>query len=189
MVGRIMRPEATKTDAVVLDHAGCTLMHGFVQDERIYSLCDKAKHSKDVQSKVKICKQCFCVLPLSARKCSECGFLQVGDKPTQEIPGVIDGKLVEIKPCDKLRCSSCYSANTEQVRSVKFGAFKLGIKCQQCYNFEVIKDNHKIKHANSNQMYNEYKRLCDICKKKGYKVGWAKHKFKAIFGVWPEQIP
>lgn len=38
MVGRIMRPSADKQASIVLDHAGVTFEHGFVQDERLWTL-------------------------------------------------------------------------------------------------------------------------------------------------------
>ncbi len=35
MAGRILRPHPGKLDALILDHAGCTLQHGFIDEERV----------------------------------------------------------------------------------------------------------------------------------------------------------
>lgn len=31
----------------------------------------------------------------------------------------------------------------------------------------------------------EYKKLLEVCDRKGFKSGWASHKFKDLFGDWP----
>jgi DNA repair protein RadD len=45
-VGRIMRPHESKTDCIILDHAGLTYEHGFVEMPRIWRLDGKKKRGK-----------------------------------------------------------------------------------------------------------------------------------------------
>lgn len=185
MVGRIMRPEDTKKDAVVLDHSGCTLEHGFVQDDRIYSLDDREKHSKENQSTVKICNKCFSAISINARKCPECGAVQIEEAVKREIPGIKNGKLVAIDPNARYECKSCGSRNTKLIRSIKLGSFKYGLKCNSCDVFTIVTDRYRAGNATIAQKSEEYKRLKDLCASKGYKTGWTSHKYKEIFGVWP----
>ena len=73
-VGRILRPKLNKT-AIVLDHVQNTLTHGFVDDEREWSLKQKVKRKKnaDKAPAVQTCKQCFACFP-PQRICPCCGY-------------------------------------------------------------------------------------------------------------------
>jgi len=75
--GRILRPWQDHP-AVILDHAGCAREHGLPQDERELSLETRAKgKGKDTEPKpapVRVCEQCFAVLPIATRVCPACGW-------------------------------------------------------------------------------------------------------------------
>lgn len=43
MIGRVLRPAPGKTDALVLDHGGLTLRHGFAEDDVAWSLAEDTK--------------------------------------------------------------------------------------------------------------------------------------------------
>ncbi len=93
-VGRILRPQENKT-AIVLDHVGNTITHGFIDDPRNWSL-DTPKKSKKNQEKapaVQTCKQCFATYsPQPA--CPECGYF--APIKTREITEQ-EGELIELK--------------------------------------------------------------------------------------------
>jgi len=58
-VGRILRPQPGKI-AIVLDHVGSTLKHGFVDDLRNWSLDSKPRRKKDeLAPSVRQCPMCF----------------------------------------------------------------------------------------------------------------------------------
>ena len=95
MAGRILRPAPGKADALILDHAGCTWEHGFVDDERTWTLerdrMAKAGPRIDVSLKVKACPQCYRVWSKSIRQCV-CGYIfYVADRG----PEVVAGSLQE----------------------------------------------------------------------------------------------
>lgn len=46
---------------------------------------------------------------------------------------------------------------------------------------------HRPGEATDEQRRDEYFRLCEVCQEKGFKSGWAAHKFKELFGVWPDK--
>lgn len=63
MVGRIMRPSPDKTGGIVLDHAGVTFEHGFVQDDRIWTLeglqkKEKSPENGDFAETLELCALC-----------------------------------------------------------------------------------------------------------------------------------
>lgn len=95
MVGRLMRPDAGKRFAFVLDHANCTQTHGFVNEPEEYSLEGREKRPRKGAGLKphKICKKCNAMLGMRVRACPMCGAVQfkVDVRFTNE-------KLVELKP-------------------------------------------------------------------------------------------
>ena len=93
-VGRILRPQENKT-AIVLDHVGNTITHGFIDDPKDWSL-DSKKRSKRNQEKapaVQTCKQCFATYSPQPT-CPECGY--AAPIKTRQITEQ-EGDLVELK--------------------------------------------------------------------------------------------
>jgi len=93
-VGRILRPQENKT-AIVLDHVGNTITHGFIDDPKNWSL-DAPKKSRKNQEKapaVQTCKQCFATFK-PQKICPECGY-ETPFKTRKLIER--DGDLVELK--------------------------------------------------------------------------------------------
>lgn len=71
MVGRIMRPDRYKLDCIVLDHAGCSIRHGFPTADREWSL--EGRENRRAKTGLRVCSHCFAVNAAGARTCTECG--------------------------------------------------------------------------------------------------------------------
>jgi len=105
-VGRGMRTATGKNDVVILDHAGLTHSHGFVTDEREWSLDGKKKKSRkgenDKAPAVHVCVSCFCAYSKAEHPdaCPECG--KVTEKRSV-IEVDTDAQLVEITPLDEIK--------------------------------------------------------------------------------------
>lgn len=95
IVGRVMRPLPGKT-AVLLDHAGNTLRHGFVTDSRVWTLDGTPPTTKLTSPKAVRCNQCFAMNLPGSESCWQCGA--VFPKPETPLPDVEDGTLVELRP-------------------------------------------------------------------------------------------
>lgn len=96
-VGRVMRPHKTKADCVILDCAGLTYEHGFVDDAREWTLDGKIKKPKEEAPAVHICEECFAAYSKAQHpnECPECGFLTpVEQRETQHV----DVDMVELTP-------------------------------------------------------------------------------------------
>jgi hypothetical protein len=96
-----MRPHESKTDCVILDHAGLTYEHGFVDMEREWSLDGKKKrNNENVQAiSIRVCENCFCAYSRREHPetCPECGEIgSVTDRKLQPVDG--RGRLTEITP-------------------------------------------------------------------------------------------
>ena len=95
MVGRILRPDAGKTSALLLDLRGVSHEHGKPEDEREYSLNGKGIRLKD--------PNCYCPVCGCARTpgegCAECGWVPAGED-TAKADRVTGDRL---RPYHKLR--------------------------------------------------------------------------------------
>jgi hypothetical protein len=82
MIGRVLRPAPGKTDAIILDHAGATLRHGFAEDRIEWTLRpDKGavnatarQYERSGGSRFIECSQCG-GLREGGKACPCCGFL------------------------------------------------------------------------------------------------------------------
>lgn len=105
-VGRGMRPATGKNDVVILDHAGLTHSHGFVTDEREWSLDGRKKKSKKSESEkapsVTICPSCFAAYSRQEHPnaCPEC---HLATETRNAIEVDTDAQLVEIVPLDEIK--------------------------------------------------------------------------------------
>lgn len=102
-VGRSLRPADGKT-AIILDHAGNAMRHGFPDDDREWSLegREKGKAANDnAPPPPVICEQCFNAIrrPLPER-CPHCQKLLTKEAAPLE---VAEGELREMTDADKLR--------------------------------------------------------------------------------------
>lgn len=94
-VGRALRPCEGKTEAIILDHAGNSLIHGLPDDEREWDLADREKKSRKAPAEVPVrqCEECFFVYR-PAPKCPQCGH--AAKVVAREIE-VVEGTLQEVE--------------------------------------------------------------------------------------------
>ena len=96
MAGRGLRTHPDKSDCIILDHAGCAHAHGFVDEEREWTLDGKKKRASKSErdAPIRTCDTCYAAYPAASRQCPECGHIpQV--EPT-EITEDTTASLVEI---------------------------------------------------------------------------------------------
>jgi superfamily II DNA or RNA helicase len=98
-VGRVLRPAPwiNKQEALVLDHAGCVLDHGWPTEDREWTLDDW----KDMEGgpkkapSAKICPTCFLALPAQQRTCPSCGHV-FGDSGDEQDTSAVGTPMVEL---------------------------------------------------------------------------------------------
>jgi superfamily II DNA or RNA helicase len=97
MVGRALRPAPGKLDCLVLDHAGAVHRHGFIDEERTWTLDGRtalvasAGHVRAPRD-AKECPECAAVW-LDGPTCPECGYTL---RPRGRLVPTLDGELVEL---------------------------------------------------------------------------------------------
>ena len=161
MVGRMLRTFQGKTGAIILDHAGNHLRHGFVTDDREIDLDGLKKRSKkDGEVKVpsvRICPSCYACMPGATLVCPQCGH--VFEATGREIRYNRASILQEIKP----------------------GPLK---SWQRDMGREVYPDAPK-KPRTKKDPATYYAEKLAIARERGYNLRWADHQFMATFGKWP----
>ena len=98
-VGRILRPQPGKI-AIVLDHVGSTVKHGFVDDRRIWSLdAKKRKRTDEAAPSVRQCPKCFAAFKPQP-VCPMCGH-EFPIKPKRQLTQR-EGELKEMRRQDAI---------------------------------------------------------------------------------------
>jgi superfamily II DNA or RNA helicase len=127
--GRVLRTHESKTDAIILDHAGNTEQHGFVTDDLPQELDDGTKklqeksHIKKKEEPV-ICPSCAYVKPPKVHVCPLCSFA-----PKKKDTGVVteSGNLIEIQKITSVEKQQLYS---ELLHIEIFKPYKKGFAAQ-----------------------------------------------------------
>jgi superfamily II DNA or RNA helicase len=151
MIGRILRaaPHVGKKDALILDHAGAVFMHGFPDDDIIWTLhedqcAQNVTHAARGQynaPNLTTCPECAAVR-YEGKACIVCGWRPVKKPKAVEVAG---GELGEVGRDRSARPTDWSTAE------------QLAFYCQ----------------------------LLGISAQRGYKSGWAAHKFRERFGQFP----
>ena len=101
MVGRVLRPAPGKADALVLDHSGATIRHGFVEhpvvwplheDQRAEVPVHAARQSGPPASRLVTCTECSAVR-IAGKPCPVCGHMP--RRPGHDVD-VRDGNLAHL---------------------------------------------------------------------------------------------
>jgi len=95
--GRALRVCEGKAQAIILDHAGNSHLHGLPDDPREWTLegRKKKKRAADAPLPIRTCPKCFAALPAAVGVCKYCGAV-LGTSP-REVEEVA-GELVEVDP-------------------------------------------------------------------------------------------
>lgn len=103
MIGRVLRPAAGKTDALILDHSGAVFEHGFVEDEVRWELAEDRQAENTTKfsgagnvgkgRQLTSCPKCAAVR-LEGDGCSVCGWMPA---PKPAPVWFKDGDLGEVR--------------------------------------------------------------------------------------------
>lgn len=157
-VGRALRPKADGSKAVILDHVGNYLTHGFPDDTRTWSLEGKAGIKK--RSAVTVCRLCFQVMrsPVVHRPDFPCGGVDEEVCPYRLVnepkPGIeeVEGDLVELDRTAK-----------PQAPAWADGLVPALVKGRDWFRLLDLAGT-------------DAQRLNEIAKARGYKPGWVGHQ-------------
>ncbi|GAH86928.1 unnamed protein product, partial [marine sediment metagenome] len=94
-IGRVLRIDSNKENAIILDHVGNYTRHGLPDDERFWSLNGSKKKDTDSVN-YKRCPDCIRPVSKYIMKCPYCGHEWQKALTEPNIPEQKDGELIEI---------------------------------------------------------------------------------------------
>lgn len=196
-VGRVMRPAPGKGKALVLDHAGCFNAHGLPFEHREWTLEGEAKRRAREKVPPKVCRVCQL-----AHEADASLFLQDSQPHLHGVKALEIAKtalksgvgIVVCPGCSMSECLICqapfkagsaipqcpncgatYGAEPEEEEGDGERSLPLesGDQLERWLN-SPANDRLKIK--------NEFTKLINTAREKGYKRGWAFHQLKEKYG-------
>lgn len=168
MVGRVLRPspDTGKERALIHDHAGDFLRHGFIEEERSYSL----KATPNSVRALHTCPACSKIFgALKEGRCPHCDTLIGIVEDRSERAGRSDHILVEGKRITR--------AEVEKIRGRR-----------EMLQLDLILTDEEIARAaaaSRQEKAAEFLRLCKVANQKGLKRGFIGNQFRSIFNHWP----
>ena len=197
MIGRCLRPSDGKTHAVIIDHVGNALKHGFHTDHRQWSLDGIKKRPNDAVA-IRICKTCYSANPITAKACQECGA-EFEVKSVNDL-ATVAGELTALapkgmRPGDPVHAEGqqgvFYVASAPEDGQVllcrsRVGAIKIhkGTMSREQLDASIVAPlnllqpcTHAPKRASSGA--GTLEQLQHIEKQRGYKPGWANHVYRS----------
>lgn len=180
IAGRVLRPHNGKSDAILIDLTGATLVHGMPTEDRVYSLDGDGIRREGVTA-LRNCLQCGATLPAAQRICPECGFEHVPAEPKPvriysiELREVYAGADTPSTAKERE-----YKRLRELARQKGWSLYFVQKQYKQLFGeMPIISD------ATEEEQREELKRLQAIVAERGYKPGFAAVRFKEMFGKYP----
>lgn len=182
MIGRPMRPWPGKRP-LILDHAGNLIRHGPPDQRLVYTLDGRTSRSEAVGTGLKRCKECLALVPISAESCTVCGAPFVSaTKPMR----IRDGELGEYLPMGDREAfwKDLVRQRKEDGHSPVWAVTNYFQSTGRYPDpwASPFADTPKPTDRLKQEMWSA---LAALCREKGYDLGWASHRYKAVFGVWP----
>lgn len=192
MIGRVMRAANGKDGAIVLDHAGNHHVHGLVTRRLNYSLNgEKVGHSEPLG--LRRCQECGLLFELHEPACPECGWAPAPEERRRDRPDVHGaGELAEFDDSIfeyRRQIWNLIEAEREAMGYREGWSF---YRFSERFNFTpVVAEVDGLlelidpQNATLDQKRAVFVRLARIAQQRGFKPGWASHRYRETFGCWP----
>jgi superfamily II DNA or RNA helicase len=187
MVGRVLRPAEGKDRAILVDLTGVSHLHGMPTDDRVYSLTGSAMRSAG--SPIKDCPECQAVVTRLTAVCPTCGYVWPDSEcvEPQEAPKpVIYSMALEEVFAGSGTPRKAKNAEWERLVDLCF-ARDWGLAWAM-KEYQKLFPDERPTQIRIEDKAREYRRLIRFAAMKGYKRGWASHRYKSTFGVWPSRM-
>lgn len=191
MIGRIMRACAGKSGAIVLDHAGNHHVHGLVTRSLTYSLGsgERVGHSEPLG--LRRCRECGLMYDLHVAACPECGWTPEVRRDG-EVIGRRDGELVEFDDSAFAYRAEVWRLLEAEREAAQFRPGWSWYRYVERFGVEPVLGEIDGRDelidpttATTFEKQAVYTRLLRIARERGFAVGWASHRYRETFGVWP----
>ena len=187
-LGRIMRVCEGKTIPIALDHAGNHHRHGLVTRRLNYSLDGSSRVGSDEPLGLRQCKGCFVLYSNKLDTCPECGLVHVPEKrDTPDVAGG-GGTLGEFVEDFEYRRKMWQFFEAEREANGYKPGWSLFRFEERFGHRPVVAGGELVDpgKATMEQKEEVYRGMIEFAESRGLKSGWASHKYREAFGVWPK---
>uniref|UniRef100_A0A6H1Z8Z6 Putative type III restriction enzyme n=1 Tax=viral metagenome TaxID=1070528 RepID=A0A6H1Z8Z6_9ZZZZ len=179
MVGRVLRPSPGKERAILIDLQGMSHEHGLPGEDIIYSLTGRAMISRDAP--LKTCPECGATIYSSVNPCPECGYVwEVQPAPPSKI---WDMDLQAVYAGANTPGTAKRREWTRLMDLCRLRAWDMSWGAKE-YGKLFPDETPPATYEEKRMLYNQ---LLIFAGSKGWKSGWAAHRYRGIFGVWPQR--
>lgn len=182
-VGRVMRPAAGKSGAVVLDCAGLVFRHGSPLLNRVWDLDTDAGASMEKSDKIMlICSTCFAAYEGPPYVCPACGAQpeRIGRDAPQEYDGQLEKDTsVVVRDIGPTACPKCHMSDI-MVGPVRKDNKRI-VKCSHCGWRDAIFDHEAASSAGRDVLNAAFNSLCALAKQRGHRAGWVVNIMKSKY--------
>jgi DNA repair protein RadD len=185
IVGRVLRPAPGKDGARLIDLSGCSHVHGLPTADREYALDGRA--IAVTGEALKNCPQCGACVPAAAATCNDCGY--AWPREARRRPRIWDLELAEAIEAaggdpaavgDEHRWRECQRL-VRLCADRGFGLYFARKEFEKLFGAAPPAD--WIRRASTPmQRVRERARLEQVARERGYKSGWVRYRYAAIFG-------
>lgn len=185
IIGRIMRVSEGKDGCVVLDHAGNHDLHGLVTRRLDYTLDGSVNTGEKDPLGMRRCKDCFLLFDSKLTECPECGWKYVPE--ARELRHA-SGELQEYVEDYPYR-AGVYARYADQGEAMGFKPGWAAYRYKERFGDWPVVVSGKLlnpDHADETDKREVYRQFVQTATQKGMNIGWASHRYKGVFGVWPK---
>lgn len=187
MLGRIMRLHQGKDGCLVLDHAGNHLVHGPATRPIAYSLGGSILDSAHGYG-MTTCPECYAIHDRAQKQCPSCGYIPLPSEKNAHVIRLEDGTLVEYSDSDFFVRDEYYKQLCEAAELMGYKPGWIAYRYYERFGVWPTVTSRgllNVDEAGMDDKREVYKGLLQKARENGYKDGWASHKYKDQFGVWP----
>lgn len=188
MIGRVMRACEGKSGAVVLDHAGNHHVHGLVTRRLDYTLEPDKRIGHDEPLGIRRCAQCGLMFDVGMPACPECGWIPTPQE--RERPNVHGaGELAEFDDSSFEYRQQVWNLIEAERQAMGYRDGWSRYRFQERFGVMPVVAGEELidpAHATHEQKRAVFEHLSGIADLKGFKPGWASHRFREMFGHWPK---
>jgi superfamily II DNA or RNA helicase len=183
MLGRVMRACEGKTQALVFDHAGNYLRHGPADQRLTYTLDGDTTVQRTSVPSDRRCPDCYLICPRGLSECPSCGHAFATETPVHA-----PGELVPVTEVPFADMAAAWDAIEEQRAAYGFRDGWSFFRFRERFGRVPVVVEGKLidpRRAGMDTKRARHQVLLAVARTRGFAPGWAAHRYREEFGVWP----
>lgn len=181
--GRVLRPHESKTDAILIDLTGATLIHGLPLEERAYSLEGQGIQRTSL-APLRNCPQCGATVLSAHPACPECAY--VFPRQKRAGPAIFD---MELRAVYAGAATPLDAQAREFNRLLAIGnsrGWSLWYICKEFQKLFGRMPTTEMRALSSDRQKELFFRIKSGMEAKGRSINQARGAWKHMTGVWPD---